>query len=88
MRIVPFGAVREVTGSCHLLLAGGRRVLLDCGLFQGREEARNHDPFGFDPKGVEAVVLTHAHLDHVGRLPKLFREASGVRSTPPGPRGF
>jgi len=73
MRIVPFGAAREVTGSCHLLLAE-RRVLLDCGLFQGREEARNHDPFGFDPKGVEAVVLTHAHLDHVGRLPKLFRE--------------
>ena len=74
MRIVPFGAAREVTGSCHLLLAEGRRVLLDCGMFQGREEAKNRGPFGFDPKGVEAVVLTHAHLDHVGRLPKLFRE--------------
>ncbi|SDF44011.1 metallo-beta-lactamase family protein [Thermus arciformis] len=74
MRIVPFGAAREVTGSCHLLLAEGRRVLLDCGMFQGREEAKNHGPFGFDPRGVEAVVLTHAHLDHVGRLPKLFRE--------------
>ena len=74
MRIVPFGAAREVTGSAHLLLAGGRRVLLDCGMFQGKEEARNHAPFGFDPKEVDAVLLTHAHLDHVGRLPKLFRE--------------
>jgi len=49
-------------------------VLLDCGMFQGRGEARNPEPFGFNPKEVEAVVLTHAHLDHVGRLPKLFRE--------------
>jgi len=74
MRIVPFGAAREVTGSCHLLLAEGRLVLLDCGMFQGRGEARNLEPFGFNPKEVEAVVLTHAHLDHVGRLPRLFRE--------------
>ena len=74
MRIVPFGAAREVTGSCHLLWAEGRRVLLDCGMFQGKEEEKNHAPFGFDPKGVEAVVLSHAHLDHVGRLPRLFRE--------------
>ena len=74
MRIVPFGAAREVTGSCHLLLAEGRKVLLDCGMFQGREEEKNHTPFGFDPQAVDAVVLTHAHLDHVGRLPKLFRE--------------
>lgn len=74
MRIVPFGAAREVTGSCHLLLAEGRKVLLDCGMFQGRGEARNHAPFGFEPKGIDAVILTHAHLDHVGRLPKLFRE--------------
>lgn len=43
-------------------------------MFQGKEEARNHAPFGFDPKEVDAVLLTHAHLDHVGRLPKLFRE--------------
>ncbi|TFU25079.1 MBL fold metallo-hydrolase [Thermus tengchongensis] len=74
MRIVPFGAAREVTGSCHLLLAEGKKVLLDCGMFQGREEEKNHAPFGFDPQAVDAVILTHAHLDHVGRLPKLFRE--------------
>jgi metallo-beta-lactamase family protein len=43
-------------------------------MFQGKEEEKNHAPFGFDPKGVEAVVLSHAHLDHVGRLPRLFRE--------------
>ncbi|TBH15462.1 MBL fold metallo-hydrolase [Thermus thermamylovorans] len=74
MRIVPFGASREVTGSCHLLLAEGRQVLLDCGMFQGREEEKNRAPFGFDPQNLDAVVLTHAHLDHVGRLPKLCRE--------------
>ncbi|GAA6741943.1 MBL fold metallo-hydrolase [Thermus oshimai] len=73
MRIVPFGAAREVTGSCHLLLAEGRRVLLDCGMFQQKEE-RNRGPLGFDPRSLEAVLLTHAHLDHVGRLPRLFRE--------------
>lgn len=49
-------------------------MLLDCGMFQGREEARNLEPFGFNPQEVGAVVLTHAHLDHVGRLPRLFRE--------------
>ncbi|AEV17158.1 Ribonuclease [Thermus sp. CCB_US3_UF1] len=74
MRIVPFGAAREVTGSCHLLLAEGRQVLLDCGMFQGREEGKNQEPFGFQPSRLAAVVLSHAHLDHVGRLPKLFRE--------------
>ncbi len=74
MEILPFGAAGEVTGSLHLVVAEGRRLLLDAGLYQGQGEERNHDPFPFDPKALEAVILSHAHLDHVGRLPKLFRD--------------
>jgi metallo-beta-lactamase family protein len=70
------GAAGEVTGSCHLLEAGGRRVLLDCGLIQGsrKDEARNRDPFPFDPASIDAVVLSHAHIDHSGRLPLLVKD--------------
>ncbi|MEJ2602797.1 MAG: MBL fold metallo-hydrolase [Gammaproteobacteria bacterium] len=75
MHIEFWGAAREVTGSCHLLHVGGRRVLLDCGLIQGsrRGEERNREPFPFDPAGIDAVVLSHAHIDHSGRLPLLRR---------------
>lgn len=75
-RIRFLGAAGEVTGSCHLLEAGGRRLLLDCGLFQGTpdSEARNHRPFPFDPASIDAVVLSHAHLDHAGRLPLLVKQ--------------
>jgi metallo-beta-lactamase family protein len=71
-----FGAAGEVTGSCHLLtLAGGLRILVDCGMFQGMdEEKKNRRPFGFDPKKVDVLLVTHAHLDHVGRIPKLVKE--------------
>ncbi|PWG64372.1 MBL fold metallo-hydrolase RNA specificity domain-containing protein [Spiribacter halobius] len=76
MHITFLGATREVTGSCHLLEVGGRRVLVDCGLIQGspHHERHNHDPFTFDPAGLDAVLLTHAHLDHSGRLPLLLRQ--------------
>lgn len=69
------GAAGEVTGSCHLLRVGEHRLLLDCGLFQGsrEDEARNAAPFPFDPATLDAVVLSHAHLDHSGRLPLLVR---------------
>lgn len=73
MQIRFCGAARQVTGSRHLLEVGGRRVLLDCGLVQGRRqeaEARNRD-FGFDPRAIDAVVLSHAHIDHSGALPSL-----------------
>ena len=75
MHLEYFGAAAEVTGSCHILHVGGRKVLLDCGLIQGgrRDEARNRDPFPFDAGGIDAVVLSHAHLDHCGRLPLLVK---------------
>lgn len=74
-----FGAAGEVTGSCHLLTVGDQRVLLDCGLIQGgrKDEARNHEPFPFNPESIDAVVLSHAHIDHSGRLPLLVK--SGFR---------
>jgi metallo-beta-lactamase family protein len=69
------GAAGEVTGSCHLLTVGGSRVLLDCGMVQGApgDEARNREPFPFDPESIDAVVLSHAHIDHSGRLPLLVK---------------
>ena len=75
MHIEFFGAAGEVTGSLHILHVAGRKVLLDCGMIQGsrRDEARNHDPFPFEASDIDAVVLSHAHLDHAGRLPLLVR---------------
>ncbi|RMG95642.1 MAG: MBL fold metallo-hydrolase [Deltaproteobacteria bacterium] len=75
MHIVFCGAAGTVTGSCHLVEVGGRRILVDCGLYQGGREVeqQNEEPFGFDPREIDAVILTHAHLDHCGRLPLLVR---------------
>jgi metallo-beta-lactamase family protein len=75
MKLSFHGADRGVTGSCHLVECAGRRVLIDCGLYQGgRElEEENAEPFGFDPAGIDTVLLTHAHLDHCGRLPLLAK---------------
>jgi len=69
------GASREVTGSCHQVECGSRSLLIDCGMFQGGKEAdrANEAPFGFDPSRIDALLLTHAHLDHCGRLPLLVR---------------
>ena len=75
MKLSFHGADRGVTGSCHLVECSGRRILIDCGLYQGgRElEEENAEPFGFDPAEIDYVLLTHAHLDHCGRLPLLVK---------------
>jgi metallo-beta-lactamase family protein len=71
------GAAQEVTGSCYLLeTAGGGRILLECGMHQGGDavERIQDEEFAFDPNDIDAVLLSHAHLDHSGLLPKLFHE--------------
>ncbi len=69
------GAARNVTGSRHMLEVDGTRVLVDCGLYQERQfRDRNWDPFPVPPSSINAVLLTHAHLDHCGFIPKLAKE--------------
>ena len=75
MKIEFCGASTGVTGSCHLLTSGDHKILLDCGQFQGgkAQEALNYEPFPFDASEIECVVLSHAHIDHCGRLPLLMK---------------
>ncbi len=75
MKLSFHGADRSVTGSCHLVECAGKRILIDCGLHQGSRELdqENAAPFGFDAAGIDYVLLTHAHLDHCGRLPLLAK---------------
>ena len=75
MKLSFHGADREVTGSCHLIECAGKRILIDCGLHQGGRELNeeNAQPFDFDPAAIDFVLLTHAHLDHCGRLPLLAK---------------
>jgi metallo-beta-lactamase family protein len=75
MQLEFFGAAGEVTGSCHILRVGGARLLLDCGMVQGGRDApaRNRLPFPFEASEIDAVVLSHAHVDHCGRLPLLVK---------------
>jgi metallo-beta-lactamase family protein len=76
IRIFFFGGARAVTGSMYVLEIAGRRILLECGLFQGRRreaEERNRY-FPFDPRGIDAMVLSHAHIDHSGNIPSLVAQ--------------
>lgn len=71
-----FGAAQEVTGSCFLIEDDKNKVLIDCGLFQSPRfsNSKNNEPFPFDPKSIDAIFITHAHVDHTGRIPKLIRQ--------------
>ena len=76
MKIAFFGAARGVTGSCHMVETCGKKFLIDCGLFQGTltEQILNTEKFPFNIEDIDFVILTHAHIDHSGRIPKLFVE--------------
>jgi len=75
MKLEFHGADQNVTGSCHLFESAGKKILIDCGLYQGGREMdeENAEPFGFDPASIDYLLLTHAHLDHCGRIPLLVK---------------
>lgn len=76
MKITFLGAAKTVTGSNFLVEAAGKKFLVDCGMYQGKiaEEMENSDPFCYDPQEIDFMILTHAHIDHSGRIPKLYNE--------------
>lgn len=81
MKLSFHGGAQEVTGACYFLATAQQKLLIDCGLFQGCDVCSdlNEKPFKFDPKSIDAVLVTHAHVDHVGRIPKLVHYGfSGV----------
>ncbi len=90
MKLTFCGAAKRVTGSCYLLETSTKRLLIDCGMIQGGRSAEkeNYDPFPFDAKTIDAVLVTHAHLDHTGRLPKLVKEgfSGAIHATAPTAR--
>lgn len=81
MKLSFHGAAKIVTGSCHHLDTGSQKILMDCGLFQGDDqtESLNLEPFQFDPSQLDYVFLSHAHLDHCGRLPRLVKHGFAGR---------
>lgn len=87
MKIHFYGAAREVTGTCYLLETGSQKVLIDCGIFQGEHDdsKRNLLPFPFSPQEIDAVFVTHPHMDHVGRVPQLVKRGyrGPIFATPP-----
>ncbi|MCK5107415.1 MAG: MBL fold metallo-hydrolase [Nanoarchaeota archaeon] len=76
MRITFCGAAKIVTGSCHFIEANNQKILVDCGMFQGRKEITrmNYMPFPFNPEEIDILFVTHAHIDHTGLIPKLVKE--------------
>ena len=76
MKITFLGATKMVTGSNFLVEGAGKKFLVDCGMYQGgdRDEMQNHEPFAYDVNEIDFMLLTHAHIDHSGRIPKLYNE--------------
>ncbi|KUK95607.1 MAG: metallo-beta-lactamase superfamily protein [Parcubacteria bacterium 32_520] len=87
MKISFYGACKEVTGSCILIETGSTKFLVDCGMFQGKSYYKNIEDFSFNPEDIDFVLLTHAHLDHCGRLPKIFMEGFRGRIYSTAPYG-
>lgn len=81
MQISFHGAARSVTGSCHMVTCNGKNILIDCGLYQGSRALaeENANDFGFDPASIDFLLLTHAHLDHCGRIPLLVKQGFAGR---------
>lgn len=86
MKLSFYGSAQEVTGSNFLLEDGGIKILIDCGLFQHQafHDSRNYDPFSYNAADIDFVIATHAHLDHIGRLPKIVKDGfkGKIYSTP------
>lgn len=87
MKLTFTGGAGQVTGSCYLLEEGDGKILIDCGLNQGDRfsEEENYEPFGFKPSEIDAVFITHSHIDHIGRIPKLIKDGfrGSIYSTAP-----
>jgi len=87
MKVHFYGAAKEVTGTCYLLESGSHKVLIDCGIYQGGngDSQRNLLPFPFKPQEIDAVFVTHPHMDHVGRVPQLVKRGyrGPIFATPP-----
>ena len=78
MKLTFFGAAHAVTGSCHCLEVNGKKILIDCGLQQGRDE-HDDNTLDFAPNYIDYVLVTHAHIDHSGRIPLLVKEGFNGR---------
>ena len=87
MKLHFYGAARSVTGANYLLEIGDKKILVDCGMFQGSlfADEKNYEPFPYNPKKIDYLFITHAHTDHIGRIPKLIKEGFGgkIICTPP-----